>query len=79
MIKQYNNIKIKKKGSQSATYPQAEEKLIPLLRTDWLFLEIKNLYKNLIYIIKVLRFISSPFLSFLVFKQQKYEKVSNWN
>jgi hypothetical protein len=71
VIKIFNNIKFKKKGSQSATCHSGKERLIFLFRTDWLFLEIKDLYKNLTCVIKVLRLISRPFFSFLSLQRTK--------
>jgi hypothetical protein len=71
MIKKNNNIKFKKKGNQSATCHPVQGRLIFLFSAGWPFLEIKNLYKNLTCIIKVLRFISSPFFSFSSFQKTK--------
>jgi hypothetical protein len=65
MVKRYINIRFKEKGDQPATYLPVQEGLIALFRAGWFFLEINDLYKNLTLIIKVLRFISSPFFSFL--------------
>jgi hypothetical protein len=70
-MKIFNNIRFKKKGSQLAIYYPVKGRLISLFSTDWPFLEIRNLYKNLICIIKVLRFISRPFFSFSGFQKTK--------
>jgi hypothetical protein len=57
-------MRFKKKRDQLATYDDVQGELIFIFRTNWLFLEIKDLYKNLTLVIKVLRFISSPSLLF---------------
>jgi hypothetical protein len=76
MIDKCINIRFKKKRKQPATYDDVQGELIIIFRTGWLFLEIKGLYKNLTLVIKVLRFISSPFFSSLSFRQM-YEKMND--
>jgi hypothetical protein len=62
-------MKFKKKGNQPAIYRAVKGRLKSLFSAGWLFLEIKNLNKNLTCVIKVLRLISSPFFSFLSFQK----------
>jgi hypothetical protein len=69
MTKRNKNMKFKKKGNQSTIYDLVQGRLMSLFSAGWLFLEIKNLNKNLTCVIKVLRFISSPFFSFLSFQK----------
>jgi hypothetical protein len=79
MIKRNKNIKLKKKGNQPATYCPVKGRLMSLFSTGWLFLEVKNLNKNLTCIIKVLRFTSSSLFFFFEFSKGKVSiKISRY-
>jgi hypothetical protein len=65
MIKKYNNTEFKRKGTRSATCNPLKGRLVSLFRSGRFFLEIKNLYKKLTPVFKVLRLISS-FLPFFL-------------